>query len=156
MIRHVPGPDAAAQPSRTFAAGTDYAAGDRTLRPVDEATARALPALPGDDLGRAVVRVGAVDFIDEWRRVLDKRSGRWVEVRRADCGGGCRCAGEVRLYGAPLVPHVASGVDVGETLGVLRTAATEGVGLSLDWQHVAALDEYLAARRAYPAADRTG
>lgn len=44
-------------------------------------------------------------------------------------------------------PVGAAGVDVDDTLGMLHTAAREGVGLSLDWQHVAALDEFLTALR---------
>lgn len=34
---------------------------------------------------------------DEWTTVTDQQSGLRVQVRRAPCGAGCRCAMAVRL-----------------------------------------------------------
>lgn len=79
----------------------DYRAGDRTLFPADPSTEHMLPSLAGDLDLRVVARVGAVQLTRDWQRVLDQRSGLWVEVRRASCGGDCECAGEVRLTEQP-------------------------------------------------------
>jgi len=79
--------------------------------------------LPTFDETRVVVRfAGRVPVLrDDWQRVTlhDKREA-WV--RSADCGGGCRCAGEiaftvrcgVRLpYASDPCPNVASAVAPG-------------------------------------------
>lgn len=73
--------------------------GENTLYPVDQLTQLALTKFEGDPDGRALVRLEDRDALneDEWTKTTDLITGRAVEVRRADCGLGCKCAGEVRL-----------------------------------------------------------
>jgi hypothetical protein len=75
------------------------AAGENTLFPVNQQTQLALSKFEGDDMGRALVRLEdpAALSNDEWTATVDLTTGLAVEVRRADCGLGCKCAGEVRL-----------------------------------------------------------
>lgn len=54
---------------------------------VDSASPRVLIALSDPNLTRN----------DEWTPTTDLRTGLNIEVRRAACGGGCRCAVEVRV-----------------------------------------------------------
>lgn len=79
--------------------GINVAAGERTLYPVDQLTQIALTTLEGDEMGRALVRLSDPHTTDEdeWTETTDLLTGHTVAVRRADCGLGCRCAGEVKL-----------------------------------------------------------
>lgn len=84
----------------TMTAPLDLAAGDRTLNPADRAARLVLAPLPGDPEGRVIVRLAdAAEAVlsDTWHDTTDERTGLAVQVRRADCGAGCRCAAEVRL-----------------------------------------------------------
>ena len=69
-----------------------------TLYPVNQRTHAAFPQHQGGTSGRAVVSLPDSDTVltEDWepRRTTD---GLDIEVRRVDCGGGCRCAGEIRL-----------------------------------------------------------
>lgn len=81
--------------------------GENTLYPVNQQTQLALAKFEDDPSGRALVRLEDRDALneDEWTATTDLITGEAVEVRRADCGLGCRCAGEVRLaYVAGAVP----------------------------------------------------
>lgn len=60
---------------------------------------------PGETMsdGRAVMDVSVEDrqrYLDAqdgtWTLVTDTKTGTSWEVRRADCGAGCRCAAEAR------------------------------------------------------------
>jgi len=55
-----------------------------------------LPRLNGIDQRRVLTFTGqAPALVDDWTpAVLD--DGRTIEVRRGDCGAGCRCGGEYR------------------------------------------------------------
>ena len=78
----------------------DFQAGDRTLFPATETDRAALtPNRADDPLRRVIVRLASPDVIhaDTWRATTDLRTGLAVQVRSADCGGGCRCAAEVRI-----------------------------------------------------------
>lgn len=71
-----------------------------TLRPADDATARRLERY--DDTRMLVEPTlnglnPQTVLTDRWVTVVDAITGLVVQVRRADCGAGCRCAGEVRL-----------------------------------------------------------
>lgn len=70
--------------------------GDSTLFPVGAEAARLLTRWDED---RVVVRLRDREAWanDVWTATVDERSGLDVLVRRADCGLGCRCAGEVRV-----------------------------------------------------------
>lgn len=72
---------------------------ENTLYPVDQITQQVLTPLDGDTAGRALVRLRDPHalYSDEWTETTDLITGHAIEVRRADCGAGCRCAGEVRL-----------------------------------------------------------
>lgn len=74
-------------------------AGENTLFPVNQMTQLALTKFEGDSMGRALVRLEnpAALYNDEWTETTDLITGHTVEVRRADCGLGCKCAGEVKL-----------------------------------------------------------
>lgn len=73
-----------------------------TLFPADDPTKTHLPEWPGGPpTGRVLVELTwPVTLTDDWQQVIDT-AGRTLEVRSADCGAGCRCAGEVRLIGSP-------------------------------------------------------
>mgnify|MGYP001607149745 CR=1 FL=1 len=110
-----------------------------TLDPVGR-EARRLPRFTADP-GRVVVTYAGQrpELGEDWARVT-LADGRAAEVRRADCGAGCRCAGEVRLAkvdGAALArvvaevariaaDRLAAGGDpaavLADTLGNLRAA----------------------------------
>jgi hypothetical protein len=74
-------------------------ANECTPYPVDAQTHAVLDEFPDDILGRAVVRLpaGASWQADEWTPTVDERTGSAIEIRRASCGLGCKCAAEVRL-----------------------------------------------------------
>lgn len=73
--------------------------GQNTLYPVDQLTKLALTAFEDDPSGRALVQLAdpAAIYEDDWTEAEDLLTGRMVQVRRADCGLGCKCAGEVKL-----------------------------------------------------------
>jgi len=77
----------------------NVAAGERTLYPVDQQTQQALTKFEGDSMGRSLVRLEDPSATNEdpWTQTTDLLTGQRVEVRRADCGLGCKCAAEVRL-----------------------------------------------------------
>lgn len=74
-----------------------------TLNPVDDPTIVHLGSWEGGPpFGRVAVELDEpVTLTDEWQQVIDT-DGRTLQVRRADCGAGCRCAGEVKLLGRSL------------------------------------------------------
>lgn len=78
---------------------TKVEAGQNTLYPVDQLSKLALTPFEDDPSGRALVQLAdpAAIHEDEWTATEDLLTGRIVEVRRADCGLGCKCAGEVRV-----------------------------------------------------------
>lgn len=85
---------------------TELPKGALTLRPATEADRlRAIAVFPmwgSEDDGRFVVRlislrdVGDVELRDRWE-TCGTAEGPVVDVRRAACGAGCRCAGEFRF-----------------------------------------------------------
>lgn len=87
----------------TTPAPTDWKPGRLTAFRFDT-SADALAPLVDDTMDRVVIETDI-----EWRRAerwtstVDAISGLPIEVRKTDCGGGCRCAVEVRL---PLTPRV--------------------------------------------------
>jgi hypothetical protein len=69
--------------------------GRLTLRPVGEETEN---ALAGYDDTRVLIEVTPGTMLErEWKPAFDRITGLPIEVRSAACGGGCHCAGEVRL-----------------------------------------------------------
>ena len=66
----------------------------RTLRPVGEAA----EALTPFDETRVLVE-SEQPLGREWVPTTDLLTGKPIEVRSASCGGGCHCAGEVRIVG---------------------------------------------------------
>jgi hypothetical protein len=67
-----------------------------TLFPVG-AKARKLPRWDGSRvLALYPEGVTAPELTDEWHAVT-LATGQRAEIRRADCGAGCRCAGEIRV-----------------------------------------------------------
>lgn len=85
--------------------------GEYTLLPADALTADALIQW---DERRVLVRLKDPGLIHEdgWGRTVDLLSEHTVEVRRADCGAGCRCAAEVRLVPDALdAPDRAAAVE---------------------------------------------
>lgn len=78
---------------------TNLAANERTLYPVDQLSQIALAKVEGDDMGRALVRLEIPELVqfDEWQETTDLITGHTIAVRAADCGLGCRCAGEVKI-----------------------------------------------------------
>ena len=81
---------------------TELPEGSMTLLPFDRVDrAMAMVAFPmwiDENDGRFVVDFEPVDLDDQWQPVIT--AGRLhLEVRRADCGAGCRCAGEFRFVG---------------------------------------------------------
>lgn len=86
-----------------------------TLYPRGDAAAD----LPRFDATRVIVEYQGGHLprlTDEWQPVT-LADGRKAEVRRADCGAGCRCAGEVRI-----------GDDTDAPLGIAARAALAGEG----------------------------
>jgi hypothetical protein len=87
---------------------TELPLGALTLRPADKVDrAMAMVAFPmweDEKDGRFVVLVTSpegevrtdVELDDHWR-AYRTFEGLAVELRRADCGAGCRCAGEFRF-----------------------------------------------------------
>lgn len=77
----------------------NVAAGERTPYPVDQQTQIALTALEGDSAGRVLIRLDDPFLMqnEEWTAATDEITGRAIQVRRADCGLGCKCAAEVTL-----------------------------------------------------------
>lgn len=73
--------------------------GQNTLAPADQFTKSSLVLFADDPSGRVVVKLEDQSTLlsDDWTETIDWVSGLPVEVRRADCGLGCRCAGEVRV-----------------------------------------------------------
>jgi hypothetical protein len=70
--------------------------------PADKAAEKALDEMPNDPLGRVIVRLREDEVTkarrsERWYATTDLRTGLSVEIRRADCGAGCKCAAEVRL-----------------------------------------------------------
>jgi hypothetical protein len=70
-----------------------------TAFPYSDIEAEAFRALPDDEMGRVIVRPNDISAVtsDEWMSTIDGNSGRYIQMRRADCGAGCRCATEVRI-----------------------------------------------------------
>lgn len=61
----------------------------------------ALPHLKGDSMGRVYVRAENERAITatRWTKTKDLNTGLEIEMRRANCGAGCKCATEVRIIG---------------------------------------------------------
>lgn len=57
----------------------------------------------GPEDGRLQLTLASMDYFGAWRSeswtVIETRELGAVEVRSADCGGGCRCAAEIRPVG---------------------------------------------------------
>lgn len=87
-------------------APTDWKPGRITAYRADD-SANALAPLIDDSEDRVVIEVdvtlddgierGKYERTDPWRTAVDAITGLAVEVRRAPCGSGCRCAAEVRV-----------------------------------------------------------
>ena len=66
-------------------------------------SANALAPLAGDEEDRVVIETDVelpkskYGEADPWVSAVDAITGLWIRVRRTDCGGGCRCAVEVRV-----------------------------------------------------------
>jgi len=72
-----------------------------TAFPATELESYALPPFFDDSMGRVYVwrEDHTAGESDRWRTTTDQITGLKVQLRRADCGLGCRCAVEVRLVG---------------------------------------------------------
>ncbi|QOP66185.1 hypothetical protein SEA_DANIELLEIGNACE_45 [Arthrobacter phage DanielleIgnace] len=77
----------------------DVAGGERTLYPVDQFTQQVLTKFEDDPSCRALVKLEDPSLTDaeDWVATTDLITGRAIQVRSADCGLGCHCAGEVTL-----------------------------------------------------------
>lgn len=86
----------------TTPAPTTWQEGRFTARRAD-ATADALSPLADDTEDRVVIETDVelpesrVGVADPWITTTDAITGLTIEVRRASCGAGCRCAMEVRV-----------------------------------------------------------
>lgn len=73
--------------------------GTYTAFPYSSAEEEAFPEFPDDEMGRVLVKPADPDAVnaDHWQDTVEQNTGRYIQMRRADCGAGCRCATEVRL-----------------------------------------------------------
>lgn len=70
-----------------------------TAFPHDDEAREVFVALPDDEMGRVIVRPYDESAVTaaEWTSTIDKNTGKYIQMRRADCGAGCQCATEVRI-----------------------------------------------------------
>jgi hypothetical protein len=59
----------------------------------------AMPPVPDDEMGRVYVKPADETAVksEPWTATVDELTGFLIQMRRADCGAGCRCATEVRI-----------------------------------------------------------
>lgn len=70
-----------------------------TAFPYDSFAVETFAAVEDDSMGRVYVvpENPAAVTSDDWMTTTDLTTGLTIEMRRANCGGGCRCATEVRV-----------------------------------------------------------
>ena len=78
---------------------TTLTPGTFTAFPYSSVEAESFEALADDEMGRVLVKPADPSAVtsETWLDTTDELSGRTIQMRRADCGAGCRCATEVRL-----------------------------------------------------------